>query len=71
MIIIQAALVTCAFYMGLAILFQATLLLVTHWTGGVFVGGRLLMATSAVMWAVSFGAGWYIVSASIRAKFPH
>jgi hypothetical protein len=71
MIIIKVALLTCAFYMGFAILFQAGLLLAMRWTDSVFVGGKLLVATSAVMWAVSFGVAWYIVSANIRAKFPH
>jgi hypothetical protein len=70
-IIIKVALITCAFYMGLAVLLQGGLLLVTYRTESVFVGGKLLVSTFAVMWAISFGLAWYIVSASIRAKFPH
>jgi hypothetical protein len=71
MIIIKVALLTCAFYMGFAILFQAGLFLALRWAESVFVGGKLLVATSAVMWAISFGMAWYIVSANFRAKFPH
>jgi hypothetical protein len=71
MIIIKVALLTCAFYMGFAILFQAALLLAMRWTNSVFVGGKLLVASFAVMWAVSFGVAWYIVSTNFRAKFPH
>jgi hypothetical protein len=70
-IIINLALITCAFYMGLAVLLQGGLLLVTHRTESVFVGGKLLVSIFAVMWAISFGLAWYVVSASIRAKFPH
>ena len=67
MIVIKVAFLTCVFYMTLAVPLQAGLLLATNRTGGVFIGGKLLVAIFAVMWAVSFGLAWYIVSGSIRA----
>jgi len=70
-IIIKVALVTCAFYMGFAVLLQACLLLATYWTESVFIGGKLVVFAFAVIWAASFGLAWYLVSAGIRAKFPH
>lgn len=71
LLIIKVALITCAFYMGLAVLLQFGLILITQWTESLFVGGKLLVSAFAVIWVVSFGLAWSIVSASIRAKFPH
>jgi len=67
MIVIKVAFLTCVFWMIFAVLLQAGLLLATNRTGGVFIGGKLLVDILAVMWSVSFGLAWYIVSATISA----
>lgn len=71
--ILKLAFLTCAFYLGVAVLMEASLLLWARFAGSVSV------SASRSAWAVLFGAiwlgsfsiAWRIVWTSLHARLSH
>ncbi len=73
MLLTKLALVTCAFYLGLNILMEATVFGIAVWQGGVLFGFRSRTVVTlffGLMWLLSFGLAWRIVITPILAKIP-
>ena len=71
-LIIKVALVTCAFYLGMSLLIEALLFLLTLWKGGVLytLDARMWGGLFAVVWLISFLAAWRIIMGGFVATFP-
>jgi hypothetical protein len=71
-LIAKTALVTCAFYIGIAIVLQALLLGITHWKGGVSyaINFKAWALIFGLIWLASFALAWRITIVPVLAKFP-
>jgi hypothetical protein len=71
-LIVKTALVTCAFYVGMAILLEALLLGVTHWKGSVFfsINFKAWALIFGLIWLASFALAWRVTIVPLLAKFP-
>jgi len=73
MFILKLAGMTCAFYLGIALLMQAALFGLAIWNG---IAGILLVrwmwgAVFAVVWLISFSLAWHFIYAGVRARHPN
>jgi hypothetical protein len=73
MVILKLAVLTCAFYLGIAVLMQAALFGLALWKG---MAGVLLVrwkwgAVFAVVWLASFSLAWHFIYAGFRARLPN
>lgn len=73
MIFIKLALLTCAFYLTIAVVLEIAFMVLSAAKGGMMVHGgiRAWGILFGVVWLVSFTGAFYIVEASIRAKLAH
>jgi hypothetical protein len=71
-LIAKTALVTCAIYVGIAILLEALLLGVTHWKGGVVfsINFKARALIFGLIWLASFALAWRFTIVPFLAKFP-
>ena len=71
-LIAKTALVTCAFYIGIAIVLEALLLGVTHWKGGIFysINFKAWAVVFGLIWLASFALAWRVTIVPMLAKFP-
>ncbi|HEX2711986.1 MAG TPA: hypothetical protein VHM88_07160 [Candidatus Acidoferrales bacterium] len=72
MVILKLALLSSAFYLGIAIVLQAALVLVAYMDVivGVAITRLGLGALFGVIWLVSFSLAWHIFYAGWKAKLP-
>jgi|HubBroStandDraft_5_1064220.scaffolds.fasta_scaffold100251_2 hypothetical protein len=76
MFLFKLGFLTCAFYIGLTLLFEGAILAMEHLIGptGVFWSGRhsfwtlgaRLGAIFGVLWMISFSAAWCIVYSGLK-----
>ena len=69
----KLALVTCAFYLGVNILLDATMFGVALWKGGFgfyFSSRAAWIVFFGFIWLLSFALAWQIVLTPLHAKFP-
>ncbi|MGA7077585.1 MAG: hypothetical protein WBQ43_19760 [Terriglobales bacterium] len=71
-VIAKLALVTSAFYVGIAIALEALLLGLMYWKGGIFYtinfkGWAILFG---LIWLASFALAWRVMMVPFLAKFP-
>ena len=71
-LIAKMALVTCAFYIAIAIVLEVALLLVVYKKGGIFYhlnpwGWGLVFA---VVWLISFALAWRVFMVRLSSTFP-
>jgi len=61
--IIKLALLTCGFYLAVALLMEATLLFVAHWKGeaGLFGTRWGWIILFGLVWLLSFRLAWHFV----------
>ncbi len=61
--IIKLALLTCGFYLAVALLMEATLLFVAHWKGqaGLFAPRWVWTILLGLIWLLSFRLAWHFV----------
>jgi hypothetical protein len=61
--LVRLALVTCAFYIGIALLIQAVLFGITAWKGGVFYTVNLWGwgLVFGIVWLISFVLAWRLM----------
>ncbi len=73
MFILKFAGLTCAFYLEIAFLMEATLFGITIWKGsvGVFLSRRMWGAVFAAVWLTSFSLAWHFIYAGVRARHPN
>ncbi len=71
-LIVKTVLVTCAFYLGIAILLEALLFGVVHWKGGVFysINFKAWALIFGLIWLASFALAWRVTIVPLLAKFP-
>jgi hypothetical protein len=77
MFLFKIGLFTCAFYIGMTVLFEATLWAVAlFWGFGMFLSGRhpflrlgvQLGAIFGSMWLISFSAAWWILFPGLKSR---
>jgi hypothetical protein len=63
MLVIKLALVTCAFYLGIAILLEAAFFGIAMWKGGIMytLTRPVWFVTFGLFWLLSFTLAWRIV----------
>jgi hypothetical protein len=68
----RLALVTCAFYLGIAVLMDATSFAIARWRGGfgVYLTRPAWMVTFGLIWLLSFMLSWRFIMTPILARFP-
>ena len=71
-LIAKAALVTCAFYVGISILLEALLLGLTFWKGGIVysLNFKAWALIFCVIWLASFTLAWRVTIIPVLAKLP-
>jgi hypothetical protein len=78
MIFFKLGFLTCAFYAGMTVIFEAAMWAVAYFRGiGVMISGRhwgLILgakmgAIFGAMWLISFSAAWWIVYLGLKSKF--
>jgi hypothetical protein len=71
-LIAKTALLTCAFYLGIAIVLEALLVGVTHWKGGVIysINFKAWALVFGVIWLASFALAWRVAIIPVLAKVP-
>jgi hypothetical protein len=71
--ILKLALLSCALYVGVAILMEGGLLLWARLAGSVaFSASRTAwFLLFGIIWLGSFSLAWHIVLTGLRAKLPH
>ena len=71
-LIVKMALVTCAFYVGIAFLINAIFFGFTVWKGGLLytLDSRLWALVFGIVWLISFILAWRVVMTPLLAKFP-
>jgi hypothetical protein len=71
-LIAKTALVTCAFYIGIAIVLEALLLGVTHWKGGIFysINFKAWAIVFGLIWLASFALAWRVTIVPLLARLP-
>jgi hypothetical protein len=74
MLIIKLAVLTCLFYIIIAVLLEIAFILVSNFKDGIIMirgGIGAWGILFGIVWAVSFSAAFYILHASLRAKLAH
>jgi hypothetical protein len=68
MVLLKLAILTCTFYLGLAVIIQAGLHLAARLKGGVmyFAGPLGWAFVFGLIWLVSFSCAWQIVAGGMR-----
>jgi hypothetical protein len=71
-LIAKMALVTCAFYIGIAALIEAALLGVVYWKGGIlyWLNFKGWAPIFGIVWFASFALAWRLMIVPVVAKFP-
>jgi hypothetical protein len=71
-LIAKTALVTCAFYVVIAIFLEALLLGITHWKGGILysINFKAWALVFGIIWLASFALAWRVTVAPFLAKVP-
>jgi hypothetical protein len=69
-LIAKTALVTCAFYLGIALVLEALLLGVAHWKGGVIysINFKAWALVFGLIWLASFALAWRVTIVPALAK---
>jgi len=72
-VILKLALLSCVFYVGIAILMEAGLFLWARLAGsaGFFASRAAWFVLFGMIWLGSFSLAWHIVLTSLRARLPH
>jgi len=72
-LIAKTALVTCAFYVGMAIALEALLFGIVHWKGGIFysLNFKVWALIFGLIWLASFALAWRVTIVPLLARLPH
>ncbi|HEV2990404.1 MAG TPA: hypothetical protein VG759_18350 [Candidatus Angelobacter sp.] len=68
MIILKLALITCGFYLAIALLLEGLLLGAARATGGVGLTRGAFFFLFAIAWLISFSLAWHFVSKNFPFK---
>jgi hypothetical protein len=71
-LIARMALVTCAVYVGIAVLLEVLLFGISFWKGGIMysLNFKVWALIFGVIWFASFALAWRITIVPFLAKFP-
>jgi hypothetical protein len=71
-VIAKLAVVTSAFYIGIAIALEALLLGLMYWKGGIFypIAFKSWAIVFGLVWLASFALAWRVMMVPFLAKFP-